>query len=132
MNRRRLPPAQASLCRLYATGFSPVSNSYAIERTFARNEAKLKDAPMSVVAIDSRPGARNGAANRNGFWRRLAEALDRHFADRSARVMPATALRRSKYDIDRCRRLMHRNAMAPIGARFSNISHDRFAQARAR
>jgi hypothetical protein len=58
---------------------------------------------MSVVPVDELPG---GA----GFWPRLAQALDTYLVGRSRRVVPAAALRRSKHDINRCRRLMHRGA----------------------
>jgi hypothetical protein len=40
------------------------------------------------------------------FWRKIAHALDRLVVYRSHRFVPAAALRRSKYDHDRCRRLM--------------------------
>ena len=63
---------------------------------------------MSVVPVEEPPGVR--AAKRESFWHRLGRALDRHLADRSRREVPAATLRRSKHDIDRCRRLMRKNA----------------------
>ena len=50
-------------------------------------------------------------AVRPGFWRRVALALDGHVAVRSKRAFPATAWRRSKRDIARCRRLAHPRAV---------------------
>jgi hypothetical protein len=56
------------------------------------------------------------------FWRRLAEAFDDYLAERTKRAIPEFTLRRSKREIDRCRRLMHRNAMAPAAV---NANHRR-------
>jgi hypothetical protein len=53
---------------------------------------------MSVVPVDGP----------YGFWRRLADVLDARFAGRSQRVVPEAALRRSRREVARCRRLMHR------------------------
>jgi hypothetical protein len=85
---------------------------------------------MSVVLVDEPSGVM--AAKREGFWHRLAQTLDQHFVARSMRAVPAGTLRLSKYDIDRCRRLMHKNALAPIGANFATISHRRAGQAHPR
>ncbi len=85
---------------------------------------------MSVVSIDEPPSAM--APKRESFWHRLALALDEHFADRSKRAVPATTLRRSRHDIDRCRRLLHKNALVPVGVNFTGISHHRAALARPR
>jgi hypothetical protein len=85
---------------------------------------------MSVVSVDEPPSVT--VTKRKGYWHRLAQALDQRFADRSKRAVPATTLRRSKHDIDRCRRLMHKNALAPIGASFIAVSHSRLARARPR
>ena len=78
---------------------------------------------MSVVPVDEPPGVT--AAKRGRFWRWLAQTLDQHFAARSKRAVPAAILRRSKHDIDRCRRLMRKNALTPIGANFATLSHKR-------
>ncbi len=85
---------------------------------------------MSVVPVDEPPSVT--AAKRKGFWRRLAQTLDEHFAARSKRAVPAATLRRSKHDIDRCRRLMRKNALASVGANFATISHQRVGQAQPR
>jgi hypothetical protein len=75
---------------------------------------------MSVMP-DKPPAAAAGAPGRAGFWQRLGQALDAYLADRSRRAVPATLLRRSKHDIARCRRLMHRGseiaATANVGSR---------------
>jgi hypothetical protein len=63
---------------------------------------------MSVLPIDEPPDATIGAPGREGFWQRLGQALDAYLVDRSRRVVPAAVLRRSRHDIARCRRLMHR------------------------
>ncbi len=75
---------------------------------------------MSVVPVDEPPGV--AATKRVGFWHRLAQTLDEHFAARSKRAVPAATLRRSKHDIDRCRRLMRKNALASVSANFATIS----------
>jgi hypothetical protein len=85
---------------------------------------------MSVVPLDEPPGVT--AATRGSFWHRLAQTLDEYFAARSKRAVPAATLRRSKHDIDRCRRLMRNNALASAGANFAPISHQRAGQARPR
>jgi hypothetical protein len=76
---------------------------------------------MSVIPIDELPRSASGASKREGFWQRLGQALDAYLADRSRRAVPATVLRRSKHDIARCRRLMHRGseiaAAANVGSR---------------
>jgi hypothetical protein len=55
------------------------------------------------------------------FWRRLANLLDAHFVERSKHAVPAPVLRRSKHDIERCRRLMHKRRpamrLAEVGLR---------------
>ena len=47
------------------------------------------------------------------------------FSDRSKRAIPPIMVRRSKHDINRCRRMMRENALkqalAPAGAGFSGI-----------
>jgi hypothetical protein len=76
---------------------------------------------MSVIPMDELPGAAGGTSRRGGFWQRLGQAMDAYLVDQSKRAVPATALRRSKHDIARCRRLMHRGseiaAAANVGSR---------------
>ena len=57
------------------------------------------------------------AARPRGFWRQLAQALDELVASRSRRALPATQLRRCQHDVDRCRRLMLKNAMTNVPGR---------------
>jgi hypothetical protein len=73
---------------------------------------------MSVVSFDESSDTAAGASARESFWRRLGQALDGYLADRSRRAVPATVLRRSKHDIARCRRLMHRGSEIAIAANF--------------
>jgi hypothetical protein len=79
---------------------------------------------MSVVPVDEPPGARTSSAPRS-FWQRLAQALDAYFVDRTKRAVPEITLRRCKHDVDRLRRLMHKNSLVPVGA---NLSQRRSAQ----
>ena len=73
---------------------------------------------MSVNPVDEPPGARAGAAQQS-FWQRLAQALDAYFVDRTKRAVPEITLRRCKHDVDRLRRLMHKNSLVPVGAGLS-------------
>jgi len=41
-----------------------------------------------------------------GFWSRLVKAFDDYLAERTKRTFPEVILRRSKREIDRCRRLV--------------------------
>ncbi len=77
---------------------------------------------MSVILINTAPGAANGAAKPHGFWQRLARALDELAVCRTRRAVPEMALRRSKHDINRYRRLMLKSAMAPVGARIGRAN----------
>jgi len=60
---------------------------------------------MSVFAVDDLSSAREGAT-RPGFWQWLARALDAGLANRAKRAIPVDAFRRSRRDIERCRRLV--------------------------
>jgi hypothetical protein len=68
---------------------------------------------MSVFAVDDLPSTCEGAA-KTGFWQRLTRALDASFANRSKRAMPVEAFRRSRRDIERCRRLMRSSVRLPV------------------
>ena len=70
---------------------------------------------MSVLAAHGMPHAFEGLV-KPGFWRRLARALDASFANRSKRTMLTDALRRSRRDIERCRRLLRRDVRVPVGS----------------
>jgi hypothetical protein len=70
---------------------------------------------VSVLAADELPHAFEGVVN-PGFWRRLVRALDASFANRSKRAIPTDALRRSRRDIERCRRLLRRDVRVPVGS----------------
>ena len=64
---------------------------------------------MSVIPVDEPPGT-TAAAKPEGVWQKLAQSLDAYFVDRTIRAVPAITLRRSKHDIERCRRLMHKSS----------------------
>jgi hypothetical protein len=69
---------------------------------------------MSVIPVDEMPRSVYGAAKRGRFWQRFAQALDAYFTNQTKRAVPEIALRRSKHDLARCRRLMHKRIAAPI------------------
>ena len=72
---------------------------------------------MSVIPVDEVTRSVYGAAKRGGFWQRFAQALDAYFANQTKRAVPEITLRRSKHDLARCRRLMHKRLAASIEAR---------------
>ena len=69
---------------------------------------------MSVFAVDDLASALAGPL-RPGFWQRLARALDASFANRSKHAMPVGSFRRSRRDIERCRRLLRSGVRVPVG-----------------
>ncbi len=71
---------------------------------------------MRVAPADKPPGAASGAAKPRGFWQRLAQALDAYFVDRTRRAVPDATFRRSRHEIDRCRRLMVKGSLASAHA----------------
>ncbi len=71
---------------------------------------------MSVVPVDEPPGAARRAAKLSGFWQRLAQAIDEYFVDRTRRAVPEITLRRSKHEVARCRRLIHKSSLKPAEA----------------
>ena len=84
---------------------------------------------MSVIPVDQPPGAVSGAAKPGGFWQRLAQALDAYLVDRTKRAVSETTLRRSKHDIARFRRLMHKSSAVRVEAR---LGRRRLTQSGAR
>lgn len=85
---------------------------------------------MSDIPVEEPPGTIDSEAKPRGFWQRLARALDEHFVARTKRVVPEVTLRRSRYDVNRCRRLMHKSSPAPAEASISRVSQRRVAQTR--
>jgi hypothetical protein len=67
---------------------------------------------MSVIPVGESPG----------FWQRFAQALDAYCASRTGRAVPEITLRRSRHEIARCRRLMHKHVAVPAK---TNIGNDR-------
>jgi hypothetical protein len=62
---------------------------------------------MSAIPPDQR--LTSGPAP-EGIWQHLATALEAYFARRRKGAVSATLLRRSSYELARCRRLMHRSS----------------------
>jgi hypothetical protein len=72
---------------------------------------------MSVLAANDLTRSFVSAA-KPGLWQRLSRALDASFANRSKRAMPVDAFRRSRRDIERCRRLLRGRPHAAL-----SVSH---------
>jgi hypothetical protein len=68
---------------------------------------------MRVIPVDQSPGAVDDAARPRSFWQRLAQTLDNYLAEQTKRTVPDAAFRRSRYEVDRCRRLMLKGALTP-------------------
>lgn len=93
---------------------------------------------MSAVSPDEPPGAAHRAAmpqgfrqkgfRQKGFWPKLAQALDTFFINRAKHAVPEIELRRSRYEIKRCRRLML--AAAPAEVTAAHAASRRTAHAR--
>ena len=72
---------------------------------------------MHATSVNEPPSRASKAAKPAGFWRSLAEMLDAYLADRTKRAVPEVALRRSRIEVARCRRLMHQHAAVEAGIR---------------
>jgi hypothetical protein len=72
---------------------------------------------MRLIPVDGFAGAVNPAVTPQGFWRRLARMLDDYLVDRANRAVPAAAFRRSRHEIERCRRLMLKGSLMPAHSR---------------
>lgn len=77
---------------------------------------------MGVIRSSTNHGAAKAGEPRS-FWRRVSQALDQLVAQRSERAVPAIMLRRSRYEIRRCRRLMLEGAAVRGGTRVP-ANHD--------
>jgi hypothetical protein len=77
---------------------------------------------MSVLLISERPRV----AAKRSVWRRLAQAVDAYCARRSKQMVPGPALRRSRREMNRCRRLVHKPVAIRIedGACSSRAAQD--------
>ena len=69
---------------------------------------------MSVIPADKSGGAGDAAPKPESFWQRLSRAVDAYLAERTKKAIPAITLRRSRHEIMRCRRLMHRSIAVPV------------------
>jgi len=87
---------------------------------------------MRVIPVDQSPGAVHDAAWPWSFWQRLAQTLDNYLVERTKRVVPDVAFRRSRHEVDRCRRLMLKGALTPAHgmaqARAAYVSPHRVAR----
>jgi hypothetical protein len=88
---------------------------------------------MRVISVDQSPGVVHDAARPRSFWQRLAQTLDNYLAEQTKRALPDAAFRRSRYEVDRCRRLMLKGALTPAHgmahAGVAYVSPDRAARA---
>ena len=92
---------------------------------------------MSALSPDEPPSAANREVTpqdfrqqgfrQNGFWPKLAQALDAFFINRTKHAVPEIELRRSRYEIKRCRRLML--AAAPTEVTAAHAASRRAAHA---
>ena len=62
---------------------------------------------MSVLLVGEGPRVAAWAVKWS-IWRRLARAVDACCARRSKQMVPGRALRRSRRDMNRCRRFVHK------------------------
>ena len=69
---------------------------------------------MSVIPAHELGGAANAAPKPESLWQGLSRAIDAYLADRTKKVIPAITLRRSRREIARCRRLMHKRVAMPV------------------
>jgi hypothetical protein len=80
---------------------------------------------------DIRSGTAHSAASRveaQFFWQRIAQSLDRVFAQRSQRAVSARVARRSRHDIKRCRQLMSQGSNVAATAKSPRIEARRTEQ----
>jgi hypothetical protein len=64
---------------------------------------------MRAIPPDRPPADTSGPAGPEGFWQYLAKVLEAYFVGRMQGAVSARLLRRSSYELARCRRLMHRS-----------------------
>lgn len=62
---------------------------------------------MGVIPTNPTRSGENGGSELRSIWQRIAQSLDQLVVNRSRQAVPAIALRRSKYEFSRCRRLLH-------------------------
>jgi hypothetical protein len=80
-------------------------------------------------------GIRSGTAHRAAttveaqfVWQRIAQSLDRVFAERSLRAVSARIARRSRHDIKRCRQLMSQGSNVAATGKSPRMAVRRTAQ----
>jgi hypothetical protein len=78
----------------------------------------------SIPVKDGLSSANRGAISQT-LWQRIARAFDNFVTRRSRQTVPATVLRRSRRDHDRCRRLMLRGSISSRrGGGFERVEHE--------
>jgi hypothetical protein len=102
------------LCWLYGAELSAISNSYALKSTFVTDGMNSSGLIMSVVPADEPSTASRATPKPERSWQRLSRAIDAYLAERVKKAIPAITLRRSRHEIMRCRRLMHRRVAVPV------------------
>ena len=78
---------------------------------------------MGVIPADKPLALRVVQQGQRSFWQRLAQTLDDYLVERTKRAVPDATFRRSRHEIERCRRLMLKGASSPAHA----ITHARVA-----
>jgi hypothetical protein len=80
---------------------------------------------MTSVHVEDELRAANRGAILQTLWQRIARGFDNFVTRRSREAVPATVLRRSRRDHDRCRRLMLRGSITSRSGRsFERVKHD--------
>jgi hypothetical protein len=69
---------------------------------------------MRVIPFDPEGAAGSEKGEPLTFWQRIVQLLDRCVVNRTYRGIPTTALRRSKYELNRCRRVLHGDATPAV------------------
>jgi hypothetical protein len=84
---------------------------------------------MRIVPANRLAGVVNPAVTPYGFWQRLARMFDDYLVDRAKRTVPAAAFRRSRREIERCRRLMLKGSLTPAHSKVTYVPSRRAARA---
>jgi hypothetical protein len=63
---------------------------------------------MSVIPVDVPPRRHADVLKPRGLWQRIARAVDDYFVARTRRAVPEATLRRSRHEVNCCRRLAHK------------------------
>ncbi len=97
-----------------------------------QQNVELGEISMRVIPADNSAGAVNGAVRPHRFWQWLARILDDYLVDRTKRTVPNATVRRSRHEIDRCRRLMLKGSLTPAHSEVACVSPHRAASVMTR